>query len=142
MILAGATGVVLSALMPWVTVSGLSLRLNLGVIGADVSPGGKTVWGTETSVWPVLIGVGALAAILALLHTGTRFLVFLGLLVSLAGAALLYYVLNVIDLETKNKGPIVRTLAHTVLSSSTGPGPPVLLASGVLITLGALAARG
>lgn len=124
--------------MPWVTVKGTALNLDLGWIGAVVSPGGKTVNGTDTSIWPVVAGVGGVAGVLALVSFAKKLLVLLGLVVTLAGAALLYYVLNVIDIETSSRSLIEQTAAGLALTSSTGPGPPVLLASGLAILVGAL----
>ena len=54
-----------------------------------------------------------------------------------AGGALLYYCSNVIDLETKGEDELIQTLADAALSSSVGPGPAVMIASGILIVAGA-----
>jgi hypothetical protein len=138
--LAGAAGMVLSALAPWVTIHGL--RLDLGVIGAEVSPRTQqTVHGTDTSIWPAILVVAAVVALLAAIGVARRVLIAIGLIVIACGGALLYYVANVIDIETSGKDPITQTLAHLVISSSTGPGPPLLLASGIAIVAGALLAE-
>jgi len=138
LILTGAAGVVASAFMPWVTVKGTALNLDLGWIGATVSPGGKTVNGTDTSVWPGVVVVGAIVALLALVSFAKKVVLVLGLVIALTGGGLLYYVLNVIDIETSSRSLIEQTVAGLALTSSTGPGPPVLLASGIAVLVGAL----
>jgi len=45
LLLGGATGLALSAVLPWVTIKGLGLEL--GPIGAEVSPGSRTVGGLD-----------------------------------------------------------------------------------------------
>ena len=138
LVLAGAAAVLVSVTLPWVTVKGaLPSRLNLGVLGADVSPLGKTVSGTDTKAWPVVVGVGAVVAALALFGLARKLLLLLGLITTLAGGALLYYVLNVIDIETKGD-TLKHALATTALSSSTGAGPILLLAGGLAILIGSL----
>ncbi len=138
LVLAGAAAVLVSATVPWVTVKGaLPSRLHLGVLGASVSPLGKTVSGTDTKAWPVVVGVGAVVAALALFGLARKLLLLLGLLTTLAGGALLYYVLNVVDIETKGD-TLKHALATTALSSSTGAGPVLLLAGGLAILIGSL----
>lgn len=139
LLLAGAAGMVLSALLPWITVEGLGL--DLGVIGADVGVGTRTVAGTDTSIWPAIVAVGAVVAVLAVLNVARRLLIAVGLLVAVAGAGLLYYVSNAVELEGAGRGAIEQIVAQTVVSTSTGPGTPVLIASGVAILAGALLAR-
>lgn len=137
-VLAGAAAVLGSVTLPWVTVKGaLPSKLDLGVLGAQVSPLGKTVSGTDTKAWPIVAGVGAVAAILALLGLARKLLLLLGLVTTLAGGALLYYVLNVVDIETKGDA-LKHALATTALSSSTGAGPVLLLAGGLAILVGSL----
>ncbi len=137
-VLAGAAAVLVSVTVPWVTVKGaLPSRLNLGVLGASVSPLGKTVSGTDTKAWPVVAGVGAVVAVLALFGLARKLLMLVGLLTTLAGGALLYYVLNVVDIETKGD-TLKHALATTALSSSTGAGPVLLLAGGLAILIGSL----
>lgn len=138
LLLAGAGAVALSALLPWVTVSGVGL--DLGVIGARTSLGAKTVTGTDTSIWPVILGVGALVAVLAVLNVARRLLLGIGLLVIAAGAGLLYYVSNAVELETKGNR-IQQLIADAVVTSSTGPGVPLLLAGGLAIVVGAALAH-
>jgi hypothetical protein len=140
LVLAGAGAVVVSALLPWVTIDGPSLHLDLGVIGAAISPGDRTVAGTGTSVWPALVVVGGLVAALAALDLARRLLVVVGLLVAAAGAGLLYYVNHVITIEASKHDLLVQALTPLLLHSRTGPGPAVLIAGGIAITLGALAA--
>jgi hypothetical protein len=137
-VVAGAAAVLGSVTLPWVTVKGaLPSRLNLGLLGAEVSPLGKTVSGTDTKAWPVVAGVGAVVAILALFGLARKLLLLLGLLTTVAGGALLYYVLNVIDIETKGD-TLKHALATTALSSSAGAGPILLLAGGLAILIGSL----
>jgi len=127
-----------SVTLPWVTVKGaLPSKLDLGVLGAQVSPLGKTVSGTDTKAWPIVAGVGAVVAVLALLGLARKLLLLLGLVTTLAGGALLYYVLNVVDIETKGDA-LKHALATTALSSSTGAGPVLLLAGGLAILVGSL----
>jgi hypothetical protein len=137
LLLAGAAGVVASGFLPWVTVKGVALHLDL--IGADVTPGSKTVAGTETSAFPAVAGVGAAVAFLALFNIARKLLLLLGLLITVAGGGLLYYVLNIVDIETSGRSALEQAVAGALITSSTGPGPPLLLASGIVIFLGALA---
>ena len=138
-VLAGAAAVAGSVALPWVTVKGaLPSQLDLGVLGAEVSPLGKTVSGTETKAWPIVAGLGALVAVLALLGLARKVLVLLGLLTTVAGGALLYYVMNVVDIETKGDA-LKNALANAALDSSVGAGPLLLVAGGLAILIGALA---
>ncbi len=137
LLLAGALGLALSVLLPWVTVKGPGLNIDLGIVGAKVSSGSRTVAGVETSVWPVAVGLAALVAVMTLLGFATRLLAIVGVLVTLAGAALLYYCANVLDIETSGNS-VKRLISDAVLTSSTGPGPPLILASGMAILAGAL----
>lgn len=137
-VLAGAAAVLGSVTVPWVTVKGaLPGKLDLGVLGAQVSPLGKTVSGSDTKAWPVIAGVGAVVAVLALLGVARKLLLLLGLVTTLAGGALLYYVLNVVDIETRGDA-LKHALATTALSSSTGAGPILLLAGGLAILVGSV----
>jgi hypothetical protein len=138
LLLAGAFGLALSVLLPWVTVRGLPLRLDLGAVGAEITPGSMTVAGVETSLWPVCVGVAAVVFVLTLLNVARRLLAVLGLLVAAGGGALVYYTANVVDIETSDGGPIARAVADALVESSTGPGPPLVLASGIAIVAGAL----
>lgn len=125
-----------SAFLPWVTVEGLPLQLDW--LGTRISPIGKTVAGTDTAAWPGVVGAGALVGLLALLNFARRLVVLLGLVITLAGAGLVYYVLNVIDIETAGRSALEQALAGATISSSAGVGPFVLLASGIAILLGAI----
>lgn len=138
LLLAGAAGVALAALLPWVTIGGV--RLDLGIISAQVAPDARTVSGTDTSLWPILLAVAALVAILTVFNVARKLLLALGVLVTAAGGALLYYVSNVVEIESDGGSVIEQTLANTLISSSMGAGPPLLLASGVVIVIGALLA--
>ena len=137
LLLAGALGLALSVLLPWVTVKGPGVSIDLGIIGAKVSSGSKTVAGVETSAWPFAIAVALLVVILTVLGVATRLLALVGLAVTIAGAALLYYCSNVLDIETSGNS-IERLISAAVLTSSTGPGPPLILASGLAILVGGL----
>jgi hypothetical protein len=142
LLLAGAAGLVLSVLLPWVTVRGLPLSLDLSIVGASVAPGSKTVSGVETSVWPVLVGAAAVVVVLTLLNAAHKLLAVVGVAVAAAGGALLYYCAHVVDIETSDQGPVARALADALVESSTGPGPPLVLAGGIAILAGALLSRG
>lgn len=138
LVLAGAAAVVASVALPWVTVKGaLPSTLDLGLLGAQVSPLGKTVSGTETKAWPVVAAVGALVAVLALVGMARKLILLLGLLTTVAGGALLYYVMNVVDLETKDD-TLKNALANMALDSSAGAGPILIVAGGLAIAIGAL----
>jgi hypothetical protein len=93
------------------------------------------------AIWPLLLGAGALVAILGLLGVARRALLALGLLVIAAGGALLYYVSNVVEIEIGGRSAVEQLLANAVITSSTGPGTPLLIASGLTIVVGALLAR-
>jgi hypothetical protein len=136
LILAGAGGVVASAFLPWVTVEGLPIHLDL--LDVRISPVGTTVAGTDTAAWPGVVGAGALVGLLALLNLARRLLVLLGLVVTVAGAGLLYYVLNVVDIETAGRSMVEQAVAGATISSSAEAGPFVLLASGLAILSGSL----
>jgi hypothetical protein len=135
LLLAGAAGLALSVLLPWVTVRGPGLSLDLGIIGARVSSGSRTVAGVETSLWPVAVGIAVVVVLLTVLGVATRLLAVIGLIVTLAGAALLYYCANILDIETSGSA-LKRAVSDALLTSSTGPGPPLILASGLAILLG------
>jgi hypothetical protein len=138
LILAGAAAVLGSVALPWVTIKGaLPSTLDLGLLGAEVSPLGKTVAGTETKAWPLVAAVGAVVAVLALLGLARKLILLLGLLTTVAGGALLYYVMNVVDIETKGD-TLKNALANMALESSPGAGPMLLLAGGLAIAIGAL----
>ena len=138
LVLVGAAGVLGSVTLPWVTVKGaLPGVLHLDLLGADASPLSKTVSGTDTKAWPIVAAVGAAVAVLAVLGLARKLLLLLGLLTTLAGGGLLYYVLNVVDIETKGNA-IKHTVAGIAVNSSAGAGPIVLLAGGLCILIGAL----
>jgi hypothetical protein len=141
LLLGGAGATLLAALLPWVTVEGPSLDLDLGLVGAHASTGERTVAGIDTSLWPVLAGVAVVVAVLTLLGVARRVLLALGLLVAAAGALLLVYMANVIDFETRGDSELKRAAADALLSSSIGPGTPLLIAGGVAIAAGAVLLR-
>ena len=136
LLLIGAAGVVVAAFLPWVRVEGLPLKLDL--LQTRVTAVGRTVSGTETVAGPGVLAAGALVAVLAALNLARRLLVVLGLLVTLAGAGLVYYVLNVVDIQTAGQNPIQREAVRAAVSSYAGVGPFLLLVSGVCILVGAL----
>lgn len=141
-LLVGTGATILAVLLPWVTVSGPSLELDLGLVGAEASAGDRTVAGIDTSLWPVLVGLAVIVAVLALLGVARRVLLALGLLVAAAGALLLVYMANVIEIETRGNNALREAAADALLTSSIGPGTPVLLAGGLAIIAGALLLRG
>lgn len=139
LLLAGAAGLALAAILPWVTIKGLGLEL--GPIGAEVSPGARTVDGTDTSLWPVVLGVGAVVVVLGLLNVARKVLLVLGLVAIAGGGALLYYLSNVVEIESGDSSQIEQLLTSALVSSSVGPGAPLLIAGGLAIVVGALLAR-
>ena len=141
LILAGAAATLLSAFLPWVTVKGLPVTLDLGLVGAEVSLGSRTVAGTDTVLWPGLVAVALVVAALGLFGVAWRLVFMIGLIVSVAGGVLLFYVANVIDLETRGSNQLMRAAADALLSSSIGPGTPLMLGGGVAIVVGSLLAR-
>ncbi len=138
LILAGAAATLLSAFLPWVTVKGLPVTLDLGLVGAQVSLGSRTVAGTDTVLWPGLVAVALAVAALGLFGVAWRLVFMIGLIVSVAGGVLLFYVANVIDLETRGSNELMRAAADALLSSSIGPGTPLMLGGGVAIVIGSL----
>ena len=141
LVLVGAAATILSAFLTWVTVSGLTVTLDLALAAADLGPDDRTVAGTDTALWPALVAVGVVAAVLGLLGAARPVLVGLGLLTTLAGALLLAYMANVIELETRGSSELEQAAADALLESSIGPGTPVLVVGGALILLGGLAQR-
>jgi len=138
LVLVGAAAVLGSVTLPWVTVKGaLPSTLDLGLLGAKVSPLGKTVSGTQTKAWPIVVAVGAVIAVLALVGVARKLILLLGLLTTVAGGALLYYVMNVVDIETKGD-TLKNALAKMALDSSAGAGPFLLIAGGLAIAIGSL----
>lgn len=135
LVLVGAAAVMGSVGVPWVTVKGAPLHLDL--LGASASPLSKTVSGTDTKAWPIVAGVGAVVAALALFGVARKIVVLLGLLTTLAGGGLLYYVMNVVDIETRGE-TLKNAVATNLVHSSAGAGPVLLLAGGLCILAGAL----
>lgn len=141
LVLAGAAATIVSAFLTWVTLTGLTVVLDLGFVAADLSADDPTVAGTDTALWPVLVAAGAVAAVLGLLGVARPALIALGLLITVAGGLLLAYMANVIALETRGDSELERAAAESLLDSSVGPGTPLLLLGGILILLGGLAQR-
>jgi hypothetical protein len=139
LVLAGAGGVAAGVALPWVRVK--NAVPGLTILGAHLGPSDATVHGQNTSAWPVLAGLGAVVALLALLGRARRTVALLGVLIAAAGGGLLYYLSNVIDIKTAHRSDLERTLAHLAVHTSVQPGPVVLLGAGALITLGALVSR-
>lgn len=135
LVLAGAGAVGVSAFLPWVTVEGAPLDLDL--LNTRIAAAGQTVSGTETPAWPFVLGVGGVVGALALLNLARKLLIFLGLLTTVAGAGLVYYVLNVVDIETRGDA-IKSTLAGALVQSTAEPGPFLLLAGGLAILIGSV----
>jgi hypothetical protein len=133
---AGGGATILSVSLTWVTVTGLTFTLDLDLISADAGAGNRTVAGTDTALWPAIVAVGALAAVLALLGVARSMLVGIGLLTTVAGGLLLAYMANVLELETRDGAELEGAAARSLLDSSVGPGTPVLLAGGILILVG------
>ena len=138
LMLVGAAAMLGSVGLPWVKIEGLPVDLDLGLLGADVSPGSMTVSGTETKAWPVIAVIAVAVAALALFGLARKLLLVFGLLTTVAAGGLLYYVLNVVDIETKGD-TLKNTLANAALDSSAGAGPMLLLAGGLCIVIGAIA---
>ncbi|MEW6476422.1 MAG: hypothetical protein AB1679_29520 [Actinomycetota bacterium] len=139
LVLVGAVAVVASVTLPWARVEsavpGIS-GLDFDLLGAKISDPGMSVSGTDTKAWPVVVAVGVLVAVLALLGLARRLLLLLGLVSTVGGAALLYYVLNVVEIKTE--GNVLQPVAKAALDSETGAGPILLLAGGLAILIGAL----
>ncbi len=139
LLLGGAASTAGSSLLPWVTVRGrLASSLDFGLIGARAGAGDRTVAGIDTTLWPLLVGIGVLVALLALLGIARRLLLVVGLVVTAAGVLLVIYMSNAVDVATRGDAPLARAAADALLSSSVGPGTPLLLGGGVAIAAGAL----
>jgi hypothetical protein len=138
LVLVGAAAVAASVTLPWVTVQGaLPAKLNIGLLGTDVAPASRTVSGTETKAWPIVAAFAAVIAALALFGLARKVIVLLGLVTTLAGGALLYYLVNVVDIETKGD-TLKNALATAALHSDAGAGPMLLIAGGIVILVGSL----
>ena len=138
LLLGGAAGVIGAAFLPWVTVSGAPIDLDL--LSVDLSAAGRTVAGTETAAWPGVVAAGGLVAVLGVLNLARKLVLLLGLLITVAGAGLLYYVLNVVDFETSGNA-VKEALAGALVSSTAEAGPFLLLAGGLAILVGAVLNR-
>lgn len=135
LVLAGAGAVGASAFLPWVTVEGAPLDLDL--LNTRIAAAGRTVSGSETPAWPFVVGLGGVIGALALFNLARKLLVVLGLLTTVAGAGLVYYVMNVVDIETSGD-TIQSTLAGALVQSTAEPGPFLLLAGGLAVLVGAV----
>ncbi len=141
LLLAGAGCMAVSVLLPWVMIEGPTIALDLGLIGAQASAGSRTVAGTDTSIWPAIAGVAVVIAILGGLQVARGLLIAAGLILLAAGGALLYYVSNVVEIEGSGRGAVGDVVAETLITSTAGLGPPLLIAAGIAILTGALLAR-
>lgn len=135
LLLLGAGGIALAAVLPWVRVEGLPIRLDW--LDTRVAAVGRTVSGTDTPAWPYLLGAAGVVTALTLLNLARKLLMLFGLLVTVAGAGLTYYVMNVIDIEASKRGVLAETAAGLVADSTAKAGPFVLLGSGLCILVGA-----
>lgn len=133
-----AVAMVLAAILPWVTVTG-RLPLDLDPLGLRVTAGGMTVKGLDTVAGPYLLGVAVVVGLLAALGIARRLLLTLGVLTMAAAGGLLYYLSNVVDIETAERNAVERAAADLLVGASVGPGAWVLLAAGGGIVLAALA---
>lgn len=139
LILLGAGGVALAAVVPWADVSGPAQQFKLDLLNVRADPGGRDVSGLDTPAWPFLIGIAALLVALVMLNKLRKLVMLFGGLIVLAGAGLVYYVTNAVEIETK--GDEVKSLVGQVaFSSDTRLGPYLLIASGLLIVVGAVKA--
>lgn len=137
LLLAGAAAAILAAFSPWADVNG---PLDLGLLGVDTPLGGKTVSGIDTPAWPVLLGIGGVVVALTLSGKLMKLMMLFGLLLTLGGIGLIYYVSNAVDIETKDD-PIKQAIAERVVDVKAQPGPFLILGSGVLILAGAALAK-
>lgn len=137
LMLSGAALLAVGALLPWVEVKGIPLKLDW--LGVRVPLNGREVAGTDTPAWPYLVGVAAVVAVLALARRARTLVLALGVLALAAGGALWYYLSNVIEIETSKRSALEQTLAEATIHASVQPGPYVLLIGAVLIVIGALA---
>lgn len=135
--IAGAALIALAAVLPWVTVNG-RLPVDLGILGADVTVRARTVGGEDTVALPYLLGLAAVVGVLTVLGRARRLLLLLGVLVTVAGGGLVYYLANVIDIETADRSAIERAAADLALSSTVKVGPYALVVAGILVVLGAV----
>lgn len=136
LVLVGAAALALGTVLPWVEVAGVPLKLDW--LGLQVPRIGREVAGTDTSAWPFVLGFAAVVALLALAGRARRVVLGLGLLSLLASGGLLYYLNNVIEIETSKRSQVEQALAELAIRSSVQTGPYVLLAGAALITVGAL----
>jgi len=137
LVVTGAIAVLPATALRWVTVQGLPL--DLGLLHADITATQRRVDGWDTAAWPVLLGVAGVTALLGLIGRPRWLVTILGLAFTGAGGGLLYYLHNVVDIETSGRSELERRLADTAVSTSVGAGPYLLLGAGVLILLGVLA---
>lgn len=77
----------LAVLLAWVTARGPQVVLDLGLVGAEVRPGDRTVTGLDTPLWPAFAATAVVVGALALLGVARRVLLAGGL--AIVTAALL-----------------------------------------------------
>ena len=136
LVLLGAAALALGTVLPWVDVAGVPLKLDW--LGLQVPRIGREVAGTDTAAWPFVMGFAVVVAAVALAGRARRVLLGLGLLSLVASGGLLYYLSNVIEIETSGRSEVEQTLAQLAIRSSVQVGPYVLLAGSALIVAGAL----
>ena len=136
LILLGAAGLALAAVVPWADVAGPAQQFKLDLLNVRANPGGRNVSGLDTPAWPFLLGIAGLLVALAMFNKLRRLILLLGALITVAGVGLVYYVTNAVEIETK--GDQVKSLVGQVaFSTDTKLGPYLLIASGLLILVGA-----
>lgn len=136
LVLLGAAALALGTVLPWVDVAGVPLKLDW--LGLQVPRIGREVAGTDTAAWPFVLGFAAVVALLALAGRARRLVLGLGLVSLVGSGGLLYYLSNVIEIETSGRSAVEQTLAQLAIRSSVQVGPYVLLTGAALIVAGAL----
>lgn len=137
--LVGAAMIALGAVLPWVVVEGVPLKLDWLDVRVPVS--GREVSGTDTLLWPVLLGLAAVLAALGLFARAWRVLLGLGLLALVGAGALMYYLRNVIEIETSGRSALEQTLAEVAVRAPVQSGPYLLLVGALFTVAGALTRR-
>ena len=136
----GGLAVVAAVVLPWVTVRA-RVPVDLELLSVEVPAGEHTVAGIDTMVWPGLAALAILAVTAAALRRGRRLFVGLGLLFAAAGAGLLYYLANIIDIKTRDSSVLERTAADLLIGTSVGPGPYVIMGGGAALAIAGLLRR-
>ena len=137
--LIGAAMLALGAVLPWIVVEGVPLKLDW--LDVRVPVNGREVSGTDTPLWPFLLGLAAVIAVLGVLARAWRVLLGLGLLTLVGTGALMYYLRNVIEIETSGRSGLEQTLAEVAVRAPVQSGPYLLLVGALFIVAGALTRR-